>query len=569
MGNFVSTAASYLPHEVAMAVLQHLDWRSRGVLLMLDRTWAFDIAHDPQTWHFMCERLEIEHGVFVPALESERQSEWKEIFQKMAAFHALQQSGVEQSFAIKVCVRFRPPASVAPRAGVPSDKAKHLAILKSLLVRKEESLRRSALGECEEDVSPTIQAEIAQIKHEISLLEPPRVVSLPLHQRLQLIQAEHGCSVRKARKILGDLMRSGKEHDPWSGAVLPEDTAACGGGKSSHSVVGSSAFTKTARSELLQQDSLSDQQRLVLDRLQAVPSTATPTTFVEQEVGRWLNTTQSPRRIALATARTERGVLQELHDSLEHQQLQQSQTEGVDPQQVDGDHSLAAELEWQADDERRRTAVMEAKAEILRLEQMNIEEETARVHRDIAVLRGELKLPPPVSAPAVGPGLVDSIPTSNGGDQTRAKHTEVDPPPAPGAQPGVLSSSSSEVWCADPSKGMSSLAALAIIDILLIFHHSVCRPGRFGQAFARFSSTASLMGMINNSRCMKTLPRMPWLICLTVRLHRDACPQYRGRGSLSLFVTCARGANSALISQNSAAFRGKRLCLCLRADRIR
>lgn len=462
MGNFVSTAESCLPHEVAMAVLKHLDWKSRGVLLMLDRTWAFDIARDPQTWHFMCERLEIERSVFIPALDSERRSEWKDVFQKMAAFHALQQSGADQSFAIKVCVRFRPPMPAAPRAGVPTDKAKHLAILKSLLVRKEESLRRSALGECE-DVSPTIQAEIAQIKHEISLLEPPRMVSLPLHQRLQLIQAEHGCSVRKARQILGDLMRSGQDHDPWSGAVLPEDTAAGGGEKSSQAVVGSSAFTKAARSELLQQDGLSDQQRLVLDRLQAAPSTATATAFVEQEVGRWLNMTRSPRRIALATARMERGVLLELHDSLENQRLQQTQVDGVDPQQVDRDERLAAELSWQADDERRRTAVMEAKAEILRLEQISIEEETARVNRDIALLRGELNLPPSVPAPAVGP-VVNSIPPSNAGDHKGPQHKD-DPPPAPGAQPGVLSSSSNEVWCADPSKGMSLLVVLVVIAV--------------------------------------------------------------------------------------------------------
>ena len=125
-----------------------------------------------------------------------------------------------------------------------------------------------------------------------------------------------------------------------------------------------------------------------------------------------------------------------------------------------GEDNPTAELEWQADDERRRTAVMEAKTEILRLEQMNIEEETARVYRDIAVPRDELNLPPPVSAPAVGPGLVNLIPTSNGGDQTRPKHKEVDPPSTPGAQPGVLSSSSSEVWCADPSKGTSSLIVL-------------------------------------------------------------------------------------------------------------
>jgi hypothetical protein len=349
MGNLLSGEGGVeeqpVPHEVAMAVLEQLDWKSRAHLLSLDRRWAFDIARDPQTWHVMCERLEIEHGVFVPRLDPARRSEWKEVFQKMAAFHALQESGAENTFAIKVCVRFRPlaprRAPAAGAAGAPVDKAKHIAILKSLLVRKQESVRRSSLGEGE-GLSPTIQAEIAQIKHELAMLEPPRMVNLPLHQRLQLIQAEHKCSARKARKILGDIMRAGQEHDPWSGAMLAEDAPAAagglsggaGGGEVAAPVVGSSAFTKSVRGALLEQDSLSEPQRLALGRLQAAKSTATPTVFVEQEVGRWLGTARSPRRTALATARTELGVLQELKESLAEQQAQAEQEEAAERAEV-------------------------------------------------------------------------------------------------------------------------------------------------------------------------------------------------------------------------------------------
>ena len=162
MGNLLSGEGGVeeqpVPHEVAMAVLEQLDWKSRAHLLSLDRRWAFDIARDPQTWHVMCERLEIEHGVFVPRLDPARRSEWKEVFQKMAAFHALQESGAENTFAIKVCVRFRPlaprRAPAAGAAGAPVDKAKHIAILKSLLVRKQvwNRLRPSRPG------SPLIRA---------------------------------------------------------------------------------------------------------------------------------------------------------------------------------------------------------------------------------------------------------------------------------------------------------------------------------------------------------------------------------------------------------------------------
>ena len=503
MGNLVSTGES-VPHEVAMAVLQQLDWRTRGALLTLNKAWAFDIAHDPQTWHFMCERLEVEHGVFMPALDPEQRSEWKDVFQKMAAFHALQQSGAEQSFAIKVCVRFRPLApAAAPGAGFPTDKAKHLAILKSLLVRKEESVRRSALGEGEGVVvSPTIQAEIAQIKHEISRLEPPRMVSLPLHQRLQLIQAEHGCSVQKARRILGELMRAGQEaHDPWSGAVLDETAAAgcghSGGEKSSHAVVGSSAFTKSVRGKLLKADGLSEQQRRALERLQAAPSTATPTAFVEQEVGRWLYTTRSPRRIALAAARTERGVLLELHNSLE---------EAAERQQAEDADQLAAELEWQADDERRRAAVLEAKAEVLRLEQMNIEAETARVFRDIALLRGELELPPLDAPPTVG---ISDVPS----DQVMHSQKEDEPSQvAPGAQPGVLSSSSNDVWCADPSKGIRAFQFDRVFD------------GKDGQlaglslslSVSRCLSLSLSLSLTVSSQCTRTRPQTQWSTSSTV-----------------------------------------------------
>jgi hypothetical protein len=99
-------------------------------------------------------------------------------------------------------------------------------------------------------------------------------------------------------------------------------------------VVGSSAFTKSVRGALLEQDSLSEPQRLALGRLQAAKSTATPTVFVEQEVGRWLGTARSPRRTALATARTELGVLQELKESLAEQQAQAEQEEAAERAEV-------------------------------------------------------------------------------------------------------------------------------------------------------------------------------------------------------------------------------------------
>jgi hypothetical protein len=59
---------------------------------------------------------------------------------------------------------------------------------------------------------------------------------------------------------------------------------------------------------------------------------------------------------------------------------------------VEAEDSRTAELEWQADEERRCAAVTAAKAEILRLEQASIDEETARVRRDIATLQRVRKL---------------------------------------------------------------------------------------------------------------------------------------------------------------------------------
>ena len=77
------------PHEVAMCILQHCGWRARGRLLQvrdgaaslahadsadhgravaqLTRGWGLDIARDPATWHFLCERLEVEEQLYCRA----------------------------------------------------------------------------------------------------------------------------------------------------------------------------------------------------------------------------------------------------------------------------------------------------------------------------------------------------------------------------------------------------------------------------------------------------------------------------------------------------------------------
>ena len=132
--------------------------------------------------------------------------------------------------------------------------------------------------------------------------------------------------------------------------------------------IGSSGYTKTVRAALLSQQGLSDAHRAALSELQAAPgSTATPTTFVEQEVGRWLNHGGSPRRTALATARTELGVLQELKISLA-EKADAAEAAAVEDAEEAEAEKRTAELEWQADEERRRAAVVQAREEILRLE---------------------------------------------------------------------------------------------------------------------------------------------------------------------------------------------------------
>ena len=476
-------------------------------LLQLSREWAFDIGRDPQTWHAMCERLEVEHGLFVPPLDPAAKHSWKGIFEKMAAFHALQAAGAERSFAIKVCVRFRPLLPRPGGAGGGTDRGKRITILKSMLARKEDSVRRNS--EAAGEVSPTMQVEIMHLKRELASLEPPRLVSLPLHQRLQLIQVEHGgCSATKARRILGQRMcKDLKGFDRWAGAVLPDDEEEAGGylnlaisvapgstpapavgndeqrelellpnggmisrlipvvatngaGGRARARIGSSGYTKTVRAALLSQQGLTQQQREALSELQAAPgSTATPTTFVEQEVGRWLNHGGSPRRTALATARTELGVLQELKTSLAEKAHATEEAEEAEAEE-DAAEKRKAELEWQADEERRRAAVMAAREEILRLEGEEVEEETARVLRDIVILQRELGLVVSVE-PTRGPVVADD---EAAGGMAMGAAGGGEPVATQGAQPGVLSTSATEVWCADPSKGIRAFEFDRVFD---------------------------------------------------------------------------------------------------------
>ena len=56
----------------------------------------------------------------------------------------------------------------------------------------------------------------------------------------------------------------------------------------------------------------------------------------------------------------------------------------------------------------------------------------------------------PVAAPPV---LLEEAATKDP-EAAALEDVNVDAPHAPGAQPGVLSSSDAEVWCADPSKGI-------------------------------------------------------------------------------------------------------------------
>ena len=359
MGNVAGRGVEFpggqpVPHEVAMRILQHCeDWRDRKKLLLLTPSWAFDIARDPQTWHFMCERLEIEHGTYIPPLRRDRRQDWKDIFTRMLAWQRAQSGGEETSFAIKVVVRFRPLAPASPSA-VPKDK--RAGVLRQLLERKEESLRanRAAGGEEAAALVPTIEAEVEHLKHELRQLESSRLVSLPLHQRLQLIRAEHGCGTRQARKILAKIMRGGQESDHWAGAVLPEDGPQGGSAAAAAPpVVGSAAHTAAVRSSLLEQSALSSPQRAALQELSAAGTT--PATFIDQEVGRWLGAARSPRRTALATARTELGVLRDLKVQLDEQSEPPAPAPEPDAKATaadDGEDEAAAEaeeaeLEWQ------------------------------------------------------------------------------------------------------------------------------------------------------------------------------------------------------------------------------
>jgi len=167
------------PHpDTALHILRFCTWRERGLLLGLSREWADAVR--PHAYKYFCELLEEQALLYVPPSSSERSADqWRAIFLRLLpcvhVWQAAEHVPPTQTKAqIEVCARFR------PRRTLPLSTA-------------------AAPGE-----EPATAAATQR-------------VILPLHQRLQLIKASHGCSTAEAQKRLwapGKDLRAGD--DPFS-----------------------------------------------------------------------------------------------------------------------------------------------------------------------------------------------------------------------------------------------------------------------------------------------------------------------------------------------------------------
>lgn len=374
------------PLEVALHLLRACDWASRAQLLRLNKFWGQTVGREPHTWAVMCEALEAEHNVYT-ALDPTDPSKWKATFQKFFHFREICSERSTQQFSIKVCLRLRPAQP-----------------------------QLTATAGCTGQPHTTAGAATA----------PPRLVKLPLHQRLQLIQSEYGMTPHEARQALGKLMRGGAEpSDPFAAAVLPEDQL-----PNAKPAIGSAAFTAHMANNVRDDagSQLGEGGERVLSALRK--GEASPRIFVEQEVGRWLATAGSPRRTTLATTRMRRVVLQELNASDDAAGGQ-----------------LSADLEWKADEEKRAAAVAEARLEIARLQEAAIDQEITTVQNNIAVLHKQLGLPEPP------PTICDEKVTN--AEPTLVAESRA-PPQAAGTQSGIVSHTATDIWVADPRRGIRS-----------------------------------------------------------------------------------------------------------------
>eukprot|EP00050_Salpingoeca_kvevrii_P002917 m.208550 g.208550 ORF g.208550 m.208550 type:complete len:624 (+) comp10717_c1_seq1:431-2302(+) len=172
-------------YDVLLEVLRFVDWEDRAAVFAVSRYYR-EIGQLESTWRWMCGRLTAEHSLVLP--RSNWCASWRslflELFPRRFRF-STGEVGDAMQFRIDVCVRFRPPSGL------------------------------SITGEDEDEDG-----------------ERSRKVVIPLHQRIRMVKARHGCTSAEAmRYVWGAPAGTAAPPDPWAEAHVVEDEAgddACG-----------------------------------------------------------------------------------------------------------------------------------------------------------------------------------------------------------------------------------------------------------------------------------------------------------------------------------------------------
>jgi hypothetical protein len=222
-----------VPTELVLAVMTFLPWEDRFRVLLLNRYFA-SLGEDDSLWQWMALQLTHDY-VFVPTVPTK--VTWKETFSAFfpmrRRWRTLLGTGLDDRIHFRLDV---------PEGAMPDDAE---------LPDEDEG---AAAGEADEDApnrySINVSVRFRPVKLPRKLL-PGEVAGaaaedgedgeaedkenadaraiIPLHQRLQMLQAQHRCSPATARKLL--WARTSDTFDPWAGAILAEAHAANGAGE--------------------------------------------------------------------------------------------------------------------------------------------------------------------------------------------------------------------------------------------------------------------------------------------------------------------------------------------------
>lgn len=159
--------------DIALAILRFCPWRERTAVLQLNRAWAGDVR--ARSWKAFALELEERYQLYVPHQWSERTTaEWRALF--LQIFPSAHVWNAVSSDALV------PPAT------------------HKVTMRVVARFRPKRLRPVDEEAAATVETR----------------VTLPLHQRLQLIKASHGCSSYQAQKLLWAGSDAGHENDPFA-----------------------------------------------------------------------------------------------------------------------------------------------------------------------------------------------------------------------------------------------------------------------------------------------------------------------------------------------------------------